>query len=193
MDTDSFNVYIKTSDIYKNIAEDVEIRFDTSNYELDRPFPKQKNKIVIELMKEELGGKILKKFVGSRAKSYSYLIDDGSKDKKAKDTKKCVTKRKVKFDNCKNYLEATQLDNKINHLEKNKISIDSFLLLQKKHEEFIKSNKLILKTQQRFKSERHNVYTEEIDKIALSSNDDKIVPSTDSTETCMRNEKRSSD
>ena len=44
MDTDSQIVYIKTDDIYKDIAEDVENIFDTSNYELDRPFPKEKNK-----------------------------------------------------------------------------------------------------------------------------------------------------
>ena len=37
MDTDGFTVYIKTDDIYKDIAEDVETRFDTSNYELDSP------------------------------------------------------------------------------------------------------------------------------------------------------------
>ena len=47
MDTDSFIVYIKTDDTYKNIAEDVKTRFDTSNYELDRPLPKGKNKEVI--------------------------------------------------------------------------------------------------------------------------------------------------
>ena len=57
MDTDSFTVYIKTGDIYKNIAEDVGTRFDSSNYELDRPLSKWKNKNVIELMKDELGGK----------------------------------------------------------------------------------------------------------------------------------------
>ena len=45
-------------------------------------------------MKDELGGKIMTKFVGLRAKTYSYLIDDGSEDKKAKGTKKCVIKRK---------------------------------------------------------------------------------------------------
>ena len=44
MDTDSFIVYIKTDDIYKDIAEDVETRFDTWNYELDRPLPKEKIK-----------------------------------------------------------------------------------------------------------------------------------------------------
>ena len=44
MDTDSFTEYIKTDDIYKGIAEDAETRFDTSNYELDKPLPKGKNK-----------------------------------------------------------------------------------------------------------------------------------------------------
>ena len=69
-------------------------------------------------MKNELGGRFMMKFVGLRAITHSYLIDDGSEDKKAKDTKKCVIKRKLKFENYKNYLEATQLDNKIKYLEK---------------------------------------------------------------------------
>ena len=56
MDTGSFIVYIKTDDTYKDITEDVETRFDTSNYELDRSFPKGK-------MKDEFGGKIMTKFV----------------------------------------------------------------------------------------------------------------------------------
>ena len=72
MDTGSFVVYIKTDDIYKNIAEDVETRFDTSNYELDRPLPRGKNKKVIGLMKDELGGKIMTKLVGLGEKSYRY-------------------------------------------------------------------------------------------------------------------------
>ena len=65
------------------------------------------------------------------------------------------------FVNHKNCLEATQLDNKINYLEKNEINLGS---LKKDHKEFIKNNKLILKTHQRFKRERHNVFTEEINK-----------------------------
>ena len=69
-------------------------------------------------MKDELGGKIMKKFVGLRAKTYSYLIDDGSENKKAKGTKKCVIKIKFNFENYKNCSEATQLDNKIKYLEK---------------------------------------------------------------------------
>ena len=51
MDTDSFIVYIKKSDIQEDITEAVEIRFDTSNYELDRPLPEGNNKKVIGLMK----------------------------------------------------------------------------------------------------------------------------------------------
>ena len=58
------------------------------------------------------------KFVGLRAKTYSYLIDDGSEDKKAKGTKNCAIKRKLKFENFKSCLEATQFENKTNHLEK---------------------------------------------------------------------------
>ena len=57
--------------------------FDTSIYELDRPSPKWKNKSVIGLMKDELGGKIMIKFVALRRRPYSYLIDDGNEDKKA--------------------------------------------------------------------------------------------------------------
>ena len=43
MDTDSFTVYVKTNDIYKDTAKEVETISDTSNHELDRPFPKEKN------------------------------------------------------------------------------------------------------------------------------------------------------
>ena len=73
-------------------------------------------------MKVELGGKIMTKFVGSRAKTYDYLIDDGNEDKKGKGTKTCVIKRKNKFGNC---LEATQLEHKINILPKSKTYKDS--------------------------------------------------------------------
>ena len=59
-----FHVHLKTDDIYKNIAEDVEITFDTSNYRLNRPPPKGKNK------------KKMKEFVGLREKTDSCLIDD---------------------------------------------------------------------------------------------------------------------
>ena len=44
MNTDNFVVHVKTDDNYKDIAEDVTTRFDTSNFERDRPLAKEKNK-----------------------------------------------------------------------------------------------------------------------------------------------------
>ena len=110
MDTDSLIMDIKTNDFYKDIASDVENRFDTLNYEANtsettaepnslersalarRPLPTGKNKKVIRLMKDELGGKIITEFVTLRPKTYSFLTDDGKEDKKAKGTKKCIKK-----------------------------------------------------------------------------------------------------
>ena len=146
MGTDSFIMNIKTEDFYKDIANDVEKRFDNSNYECDRPLPTGKNKKVIGLMKAELGGRIMTEFVALRPKTYSYLTDDFKQDKKAKGTKKCVIKRMIKFDDYKNCLL---------------------------------NGEVILKAQQRFKSKEHDVYTENINKTALSSKDDKRLIASD--------------
>ena len=89
VDRDSFNVCVKTENIYKDIAEDLETRFETSNFELDRPLPKGKNIKVIGLIKDELVGQIMKEFLGLRAKTYNYLKDSNDENKKAKGTKKC--------------------------------------------------------------------------------------------------------
>ena len=136
MDTHSLIINIKTEDLCEDINNDVEKRFDTPNYEVGRPLPMGKNKKVIGLMKDELGEKIMTKFVGLRPKTYSYLMDDGNTDKKAKGIKKCVIKRKLKFQDYKNCLL---------------------------------NDKIILKSQQRFKSELHNVYTEKVNTVALYS------------------------
>ena len=69
MDTYSFIVYVKTERIYVDIAKDVETRSDTSNYKLDRPLTKEKNKKVIGLMKDELGGKIMTYITAFRLKN----------------------------------------------------------------------------------------------------------------------------
>ena len=87
MDTDSFVMNIKTEDFYEDIANDVEKRFDTSNYEVNRPLPTGKNKKVIGLMKDELGGKIITEFVTLRPKTYSYLTDDCKKIKQLEEQK----------------------------------------------------------------------------------------------------------
>ena len=76
-------------------------------------------------------------------------------------------------------MKTPRIENKINHLEKIKFGVDS---LKDNQKEVIKNNKLILKTQQRFRSEKYNVFTEEIDKISLSSNDDKRMHSIESIE-----------
>ena len=90
MDTDSFVMNIKTEDFYKDIASDVERWFDTSNYDKkdNRPLPIGKNKKVIGLFKDELGGKIMAAFFALRAKACAYKLDDDTEMKKAKKTKK---------------------------------------------------------------------------------------------------------
>ena len=78
MDTASFIIHIKTENVYKVIADDVEKRLDTSNYEVNRPLPTGKHKNVIGLMKDELRGKIMTEFVALGSKTYSYLMDDSN-------------------------------------------------------------------------------------------------------------------
>ena len=98
MDTDSFIINIKTEDFCEDIANDVEKRFHTSNYDVSRPLPTEKNKKMIVLMKDELGGKITTEFVALRPKTYSYLMDDDGTQvtkKKAKGTKKMCNKTKT--------------------------------------------------------------------------------------------------
>ena len=70
----------KADAIYGDIAEDVERRFGISNYELKRPLPEGKNKKVIGVTKDELGGKIIKEFLVLKTKTYSHLIDDEKED-----------------------------------------------------------------------------------------------------------------
>ena len=141
-DTDSFIIHIITEDFFEDVSNGVELWYDTYNYDENdkRPLPINKNKKVIGLFKDELGGRIMKEFCALRPKTYSYLMDNDSEVKKSKGTKKCVLKRELMF---KNYTDC------------------------------LRSNKIMLKPHQRFKSDHHDVYTEEVNKIALSSNDDK--------------------
>ena len=103
------------------------------------------------LFKDELGGTIMIEFVGLRAKTYAYLMDDDSEHEKAKGTKKGVIKRR---------------------------------LMVKNYKDCLFNKKIILKSQQRFKSDYHNVYTDQINKIALSSNDNKKLQTFDKITTC---------
>ena len=152
MDIESFIIHIITEDFYKNIANDFKRWFYTSNYDEndERSLPIGKNKKEIGFLKDELGRKIMKEFVGLRAKTQAYLLDDDDddvcKNKKAKRTNKCVIKRGLVFEN---YADS------------------------------LFNDKIILKSQQRFKSDHHDVYITQINKIALSSNDDKRLQTLD--------------
>ena len=98
MDTDSFIVYIKIEYIYVDVAKDIEPRCDTSNYELDRALPEEKYENVIRLIKNKLGGYLMADVAVLKRKTYSYLIYDGDKSKKAKDTKRSALNQKLKFE-----------------------------------------------------------------------------------------------
>ena len=81
-------------------------------------------------------------------------------------------------------MKASQIENIKNYLERKEVDVDC---LKEDKKEHIK-NRIILKTQQRFKKERHNIFTEKIIKILLISNDDKRLQSIDSIETCIGKE-----
>ena len=143
-DTDSLVYEIFTDDIFIDIAEDVETMFDTSDFPKDHPscIPVGKNKKVIAMMKNECGGSIMKEFVALRSKLYSFLMDDGKEEKKAKSVKKCVIKKELKH---KNFVKC---------------------LITGKNE--IRKQNVIV-------SKKHHVFTETMQKIALSADDDKRI------------------
>ena len=139
MDTDSLVYKIKTEDFYKDIAEDVEARFDTSGYVPDRPLPVGKNKKVIGLMKDELGGEIMKEFISFRPKMYRVK---NSEPKKCKGIKSCVVKKTISFEDYKRCL-----------FDGDKIHRSQLL----------------------FRSSKHKIRTLELNKLALSREDDKRI------------------
>ena len=143
MDTDSLIYSIKTEDFYSDISPDVESRFDTSGYPNDgsRSLPVGKNKKVIGLMKDELGGEIMKEFVSLRAKMYSYRVGN-SEPKKCKGIKKCVVKRTISFDDYKTCVFSGESSHR---------------------------------SQLLFRSRKNEVRTLEVNKLALSREDDKRI------------------
>ena len=141
MDTDSLIYSIETDNFYKDIADDVKDRFDTSGYNPDRPLPVGLNKKVIGLMKDELGGEIMTEFVTLRPKMYSYKIGS-AESKKCKGIKKCVIKKTISFEDYKNCL----LSGETSH-----------------------------RSQLMFRSSKHEVRTLEVNKLALSRDDDKHI------------------
>ena len=141
MDTDSLMYDIETGDFYKDIADDVSARFDTSGYNPDRPLPVGLNKKVIGLMKDELGGGIMTEFITLRPKMYAFKTGV-SESKKYKGIKKCVVKKTISFEDYKNCLFSGEAS---------------------------------YRSQLMFRSSKHEVRTPEVNKLALSKDDDKCI------------------
>ena len=135
MDTDSLIYHIKTKDFYSDPADDVPNNFDTSGYNPDCPLPIGLNKKVIELIKDELGGKIMTKVVALRPKLYSYREIDGAEGKKCKGIEKCVVKKTLTFEDYKNcllhprdvyrsQLMFRSLNHEVDTIEVNKVALN---------------------------------------------------------------------
>ena len=103
MDTDSLIYDTETDNFCKDIADDVESRFDMSGYNDNKPLPVGKNKKVTGLMKDELGGGIMKEFITLRCRMYAYIVGS-SESKKCKGIKKCVVKKTISFEDYKTCL-----------------------------------------------------------------------------------------
>ena len=141
-DTDSFLYEIQTEDFYKDIAGDVRDRFDTSDYPEGHPsgIPTGINKKVLGKFKDEAAGKVIKEFVGLRAKLYSYKMDEGKENKRCKGIKKAVVEKSIRHEDYKTCLTT---------------------------------GKEQLRRQNIIRSYEHELYTEEVNKVALSAADDK--------------------
>ena len=141
-DTDSLMYQIQTEDFYKDISNDVESKFDTSDYPQSHPsgIPTGLNKKVIGMFKDEVAGKQISHFIGLRPKLYSFKIEDGKNVKKCKGIKKSVVSKGITFEH---YFDCLFTG-----------------------EKQMRSMKII-------QSRYHDIYSKEVNKIALSCEDDK--------------------
>ena len=145
---------IQTEDFYKDIADDIKTRFDTSEYPKDHASGIEAgvNKKVLGMFNDEAADKQIHEYVGLRAKLYSYKIFEGDENKKCKGIKRNVVKTQITHDDYKNCLVG-------------------------KTEEYRRMNVI--------RSHRHDMYTEEINKIALSADYDKRVIMADGIHTLV--------
>ena len=141
----------------KYISADVHKWFDTSNFNKNnnRPLEIGKNKKVLGKFNDELGGKIMTTFCALRAKKYSFLIDEYTNDDYEKNN--IVNKKAKGTKKC---------------VIKREILFNNYV-------DSLFKNEVLLRSQHRFRSDHHKVYTEEVNKIALSSNDDKRIQTFD--------------
>ena len=157
-DTDSLCYEIETEDFFKDISNDVEETFDTSDFDKNHPsgIPTGKNKKVPGLMKDEACEKIIEEFVGLRAKLYSYKMFEGKEEKKCKGIKKSVVKKNISHENYK---------------------------------ECLFSEKPQMRKMNVIRSHKHEIFSETVNKIALSANDDKRIIKEDKISTLAHGHK----
>ena len=147
-DTDSLCYEVRCSDFYEKIIEDIDLNFDTSNYPKDHPScMRLVNKKVLGMMKDEFGGKIMKKFYGVRSKVYSCIMDENS----------YVYKNDRMINKCKSIIK---------NVIKKEITEDDYKKCKLDKEDIYKINKSI-------RSVKHKIYTEKIKKKAMGWMDDK--------------------
>ena len=142
-DTDSLMYHIHTEDFYKDISDDVEKYWDTSNYPDVHPsgIKTGVNKKVPGMFKDEAGGKEITEFVGLRPKLYSFKMDNEEK-KTCKGMSKNVVKNRITHEDYKDCL-----------------------LTGNKH----------IRVMTILRSDKHEMFTQDINKIALSRDDDKRI------------------
>ena len=146
-DTDSLAYEIKTEDFYADIANDVESKFDTSEFDKNYPainkvgFKVGVNNKVLGMFKDEAKGAQIEEFVGLRSKLYSYKVH-GKEKKKCKGVKKNVVAKSI---------------------------------TQKDYKDCLFNDNDHLRTMNVIRSHGHEIYTDEVNKVALSAADDKRV------------------
>ena len=150
-DTDSLLYLIHTDDFYKDISHDIKTHFDTSDYPPDHPsgILTGVNKKVIGLFKDEVAGRQITHFWGLRPKLYSFKVGDpttGGVTKKSDEVRKCKGVKK--------------------NIVKREIIFDDYVRCLFSGEKQMKSMKII-------RSENHDIFSKEVNKIALSNDDDK--------------------
>ena len=169
-DTDSLAYEIQTEDFYRDISPDVEAMFDTSNFEQDHPSGIQTgmNKKVVGMFKDEAGGKIIEEFVGLRAKLYSYKMFESEEEKKEREREE-EEKRKQGL----RPIEGSSLEKK--RCKGMKESVVKRTITFDDYKKCLFSGDKQYRQMMTIRSRKHNVFTEEINKVALSADDDKRI------------------
>ena len=149
-DTDSLLYLIHTDDFYRDISHDIETKFDTSDYPPNHPsgIKTGVNKKVIGMFKDEVAGRQITHFVGLRPKLYSFKVEDPTTGGVGSLTKKCKGIKK--------------------NVVKKGIAFEDYVKCLFSGEKQMRTMKII-------RSENHDIYSKEVNKIALSNDDDKRV------------------